>query len=145
MTDAAIPTPIVELIAGMMAPRAINPLHLNPANVPSALRDFIPEAALLGIGDDGYRVEVARELPLEYVNDLRERLHAHGELAAWLSQGTPAGEPIPLEYVALSCLVMLVDRAMQFWHEWQRIMLEEPGPALSEEALARFEGRLGVK
>jgi hypothetical protein len=113
MTDErVVPDEIEAIVARVLRPHGVEPLHLDPSRVPPTLRTFVPEAARLGITDDGYRAVLAEHLPAVYAADLLERLWSSDELEPWLFGD--GGTTDSLAYVAFSALIELLDRVMQF-------------------------------
>jgi hypothetical protein len=87
-------------------------IHLNPENVPEALRHLIPYAELWGVSDDLVRDDMVRLAPREAIDELKRLVAQHDDLLdEWLAGPEADGPEFSAEYTAFSAMRMAADFA----------------------------------
>jgi hypothetical protein len=87
-------------------------IHLNSANVPEKIRQWIPLAERWGIGDDLIREDCVRKATPEELEKLLSFQNIDGTvLDEWLTGAESHSSKPTEEYLAFTCLSMAYDLA----------------------------------
>ena len=84
-------------------------------DTPGNLRDFIHYAAIWGVCDDGYRMDLIQAAPEWAKQNLKwVVVGLEDRLDDWLAGSAANANPITEAYVAFTCLRMAADEAVAF-------------------------------